>query len=77
MHVVKIVSWWHLLKRHALMADPTVRRIIFPMDLASLLSDLVMMEIIDLAMMSLNLEMPIKRTWDMGGWNCSIEQAEC
>ena len=42
------------MKRCALMADLTVRRVIFSMDLASLLLDLDMMEITYLEMMNLN-----------------------
>ena len=42
------------MKRRALMADPAVKRVGLPTDLASLLPDLVIMVIIDLVMMSLN-----------------------
>ena len=73
MQVVKIVGWWCLLKQHALMVDPTFKRVGLSMDLVSLLLDLVMMEIVDLPMMSLNWEVPIKSTQDVGGRNCSVE----
>ena len=42
------------------MADPIIRRVRLSTDLASLLLDLVMMEIVDLKMMSCNWEVPIK-----------------
>ena len=46
--------------RHALMVDPTVSRVRLPMDLVSLLLDLVMMDTMDLVMMILNWEVAIK-----------------
>ena len=71
MQVVKIVSWWHLLKRPALIADPTVTRVILSEDLVSLLLDLVMMDMVDLEMMILNWEVAIKSVWDARGRNYS------
>ena len=65
------------MKQCTLMADLTVRRVILSVDLASLLPDLVMMAIIDLEMMSSNLEMAIKSTRVAGGWHCSVELTEC
>ena len=59
------------------MVDLTVRRVIFLMNLASLLLDLVMMEIVYLEMMSLNWEVPIKSKRDVGGRHCSVGRAEC
>ena len=53
MQVVKPVGWQHLLKRPALMGDPTVRRIRL-VDLVSLISDLAIMVKLDLVMMNLD-----------------------
>ena len=60
MKVVKPVGWWHLLKRPALMGDPTVRSIRSPVDLVSLIPDLGIMMKLDLVMMDLKLEVAIK-----------------
>ena len=73
MHVVKIVSWRRLLKRHALIIDPTVRKVRLSADLVSLLPNFVMIEMVDLEMMSSNWEVPIKSTQDVGGRNCLVE----
>ena len=54
MQVVKLVGWRHLLKRPALMGDLTIRRIISPADLESLIFDLAIMVKLDLAMMNLD-----------------------
>ena len=59
------------------MANPTVRRVRLLVDLVSLRFDLVMMEIADLAMMSLNWEVAIKRARGVVGRHCSVERAEC
>ena len=40
-------------------------------DLVSLLMDLVMMDMVDLAMIISNWEVCIKSMWDTGGRNCS------
>ena len=53
------------------MADLTLRRVRLLTNLVSLLLDLVMMDIVDLAMMILNWAVAIKSTWDMGGRHCS------
>ena len=46
------------------MSDPTVRGVRSPVDLASLIPDLVIMVIIDLAIISFELEVDIKRARD-------------
>ena len=60
MQVVKPVGWQKLLKQPALTDDLTVRSIISPTDLASLLPDLAIMMKLDLVMMDLELEVAIK-----------------
>ena len=55
----------------------TIRRVRLPADLVLLLLDLVMMEIVDLAMMSLNWEVPMKSAWDARGRHCSVQRVEC
>ena len=59
------------MKRHALMTDPIISRVRLPVDLVSLLLDLVMMDMVDLVMMVLNEEVAIKSVQDVGGRNCS------
>ena len=61
--------------RHTLMVDPTVSRVILPMDLVSLLLDLVMMDTMDLAMIILNWEVCIKIMWYARGRNCSEQSS--
>ena len=61
MHVFKTVGLRCLLKRPALMSDPTVRRVRSLMDLASLIPDLAIMVRIDLAMMNFGLDMDINQ----------------
>ena len=73
MQVDKIVSSRCLLKQCTLLVDPTIRRVRLPVDLVSLLLDFVMMDMVDLAMMSSNWEVPIKGVRDVGGRHCSVE----
>ena len=61
MQVVKTVSWWCLLKRPALMSDPTIRGVRSPTDLESLIPDLAIMVMIFLAMMNFGMEVAIKQ----------------
>ena len=61
MHVFKTVGLRCLLKRPALMSDPTVRRVGSPMDSTSLIPNLAIMARIDLAMMNFGLEVAIKQ----------------
>ena len=61
MQVVKPVGWQCLLKQPALMIDLTIGRVGLPADLVSLIPDLVIMVMIDLAMMNFVLEVAIKQ----------------
>ena len=54
------------------MVDSTIRGVGLPEYFAQLLPDLVVMVIVDLAMMSLNWEVPIKITQDVGGRHCLV-----
>ena len=67
MQVVKTVSWQCLLKRRTLMVDLTVSRVRLPVDVVSLLLDLVMMDTVDLVMIISNCEVAIKSMQDAGG----------
>ena len=59
------------MKQRALIADPIIRRVRLLVDLVSLLLDLVMMDMVDLAMMISNWEVAIKSAQDVGGRHCS------
>ena len=72
MQVVKTVDWWCLLKRLALMGDPTVRSIRSSADLVSLLPDLAIIMKLDLVMRDLELEVAIKHRARCIGWHCSV-----
>ena len=59
------------MKQRALMANTTVSRVILPVDLVSLLLDLVMMDMVDLVMMVSNWAVDIKSAWDARGRHSS------
>ena len=63
MQVVKTAGWRRLVKRLTLI-DLTVKGVRSSVDLALLISYLVIMVIIDLEIISFELEVAIKRVWD-------------
>ena len=85
MQLVKTVGWRRLLKRPALMIDPTVRGVRLSADLASLILDLAIMMRIDLAVMKFGLEMTIKQCaryvrmalFSSASKECETEQGLC
>ena len=75
MQVVKIVGWRHLLKRPALMSDPTIRSIRSLANLVSLIPDLEITMKFYLVMRDLELEVAIKHRVGCVEWHYSVAKS--